>query len=355
VRLPADAYRYRSAPIPFRDLPYGVCWRLGHGATTSNRADGQRSIQLFGAGGVYNGRGEALVYRSTARGTADGYAADDGDLAYEPPRGWGRFDPGPPPAYARLLQGGVPGLAWPDFATLGIRGDSSFGTGPIYRGRFRDVKVLVLADQDSYDDLFCGRALCGEAGQNLHGVLDAIGVARDYLILRVLPVDTLGVPPAVVRAAVDHPQVRALHGEVLVRVRAANPQLKVLLTLGPHALRLAESLPTGSLQVIGLRGWRQPGARADWQQALERLRVAGHATDSAPTFSWDGRRRQIPPLDLPYGTVRWRGTSGDRAVQPLRDGAPSPHYLKLFMPEWASRLQPGPLSAAEQAAVDRKP
>jgi transcriptional regulator with XRE-family HTH domain len=98
--------------------------------------------------------------------------------------------------------------------------------------------VLVLADQDSYDDLFCGRALCGEAGQNLHGVLDAIGVARDYLILRVLPVDTLGVPPAVVRAAVDHPQVRALHGEVLVRVRAANPQLKVLLTLGPHALRL---------------------------------------------------------------------------------------------------------------------
>ena len=85
--------------------------------------------------------------------------------------------------------------------------------------------------------------------------------------------------------------------------------------------------------------------------ALERLRDLGHPTDTEPTFSWDGRRRQIPRRDLPYGSVRWRGTSGDRAVQPVQDGEPSPHYRKLLMPHWAAQLPPGPLTAAEEAAA----
>jgi len=67
--LPPDAgsssqidqtYRYRSAPIPFRDFAYGLPWRLGNGGTTSNPRDGQRSIQLFSAGGVYNNQGVSL-------------------------------------------------------------------------------------------------------------------------------------------------------------------------------------------------------------------------------------------------------------------------------------------------------
>ena len=46
-----EPFKYRSAPIPFRDLPLGCCWRLGRGGTSSNRKDRQRSIQLFSAGG----------------------------------------------------------------------------------------------------------------------------------------------------------------------------------------------------------------------------------------------------------------------------------------------------------------
>ena len=42
TRLPASAYQYKSDPIPFRDLPFGTCWRLGSGATSSNRKDDQR-------------------------------------------------------------------------------------------------------------------------------------------------------------------------------------------------------------------------------------------------------------------------------------------------------------------------
>ncbi|MBA2318074.1 MAG: hypothetical protein H0V93_09930 [Euzebyales bacterium] len=347
----AGEYAYRSAPIPFRDLPYAVSWRLGRGATSSNRADEQRGIQLFGAGGHYNGRGDALTYPTTAAGTEEGYAVERGELPYEPSRRpWGDFDRGPPGGFARLLQGGVTGLEWPDF-TSSLPGDGSFGLAPLHRGRFDNVKALVWADQESHDDVFCCRALCGDAGQHLQGVLEAMGVARDYLIVRVLPADTMGQTWPKVRRLVDHPQTRALHAELLARLRARNPGLGVVVAVGPQARRLVGGLPTAPLPVVELRAWRRAGARADWRRALERLRGLSYTTDSEPTFVWDGRRRQIPRFDLPYGSVRWRGTSGDRAVRPVQDGDSSPHYLKLFMPRWAWLLGPEPLSASERSAV----
>jgi uracil-DNA glycosylase len=352
----AGSFVYRSAPIPFRDLPYGTSWRLGRGATSSNRADAQRSIQLFGAGGSYNARGDRPRYPSTALGTDEGYEADAGELAYEPPRRpWGGFDRGPTPAYARLLQGGVASLPWPDAAELGLPGDGSFGLGGGYRGRFDDVSALVWADQESHDDLFCGRAMCGDGGQHLQGLLQAMGVSLRYLILRVLPFDTLGVHWATVRRAVEHPKTVALHTELFTRIREANPQLGVVLTVGTHARALVEQLPIGPLPVVDLAAWHASGARADWRRALERLRDVAPPTDTTPTWDWDGRRRQIPREDLPYGALRWRGTSGDRAVRAEEDGRPSTNYLKLFAPAWAANLPPDPLSPDEQAAVDLAP
>ncbi len=352
----AGDFVYRSAPIPFRDLPYGISWRLGRGATSSNRADAQRSIQLFGAGGSYNARGDRPRYLVAATGSEEGYEADAGEVAYEPPRRpWGGYDRGPTATYARLLQGGVPGLPWPDAGELGLPGDGSFGLGGGYRGRFEDVSVLVLADQESHDDLFCGRAMCGDGGQHLQGFLRSAGVSHRYLILRVLPFDTLGVHWATVRRAVEHPKTVALHSELITRIRDANPKLSVVVTVGTHARALVAQLPRGSLPIVELAAWHTSGPRADWQRALDRLRELAPPTDTAPTWDWDGRRRQIPRKDLPYGSVRWRGSSGDRAVRAEEDGRPSANYLKLFAPTWAANLPPDPLSPEEQAAVDLAP
>lgn len=350
---PADSFVYRSAPIPFHDLPYGITWRLGRGATSSNRADAQRSIQLFGAGGRYNARGDQLAYASAAHGDDEGYETDTGERAYEPPRHpWGGYDRGPTTAYARLLQGGTAGLPWPDPAALGLPGDGSFGLGGGYRGRFDEVSVLVYADQGSEDDRFCARAMCGDDGQHLQGLLEAMGVTRRYLILRVLPFDTLGVHWATVRRVVSDERTLALHRELLARIRAGNPQLGAVLAVGAHARWLVNELATGPLPVVELAGWHEAGARADWRRALERLRGIAPPADATPTWSWDGRRRQVPREDLPYGSVRWRGSSGDRAVRAEQDGGPSPNYLKLFAPRWVADLPPEPLSTAEQAAVD---
>jgi len=352
-RLPAADYKYRSAPIPLRDLPYGVPWRVGQGGTSSNRKDGQRSIQMFSEAGTYGG---SATYRTDAAGAREGYVQEAGDVPYEPPkRSFAEFDRGPEGPLARLFMGGAPGLPWPDFAALGVRAHASFGHGPIYRGRPADARALVLADQESSDDLFTGRALTGDAGQRLQEFLGAMGIVRSYLVLRVLPVDTSDLSPAKVDAIVDHAQVRALYG-AMVQAVVGPASTRVILTVGPHANRLADALSLGALHRVRMKAWGQAGALADWQAALTGLKTVSYPKDVAsPSFAYDGRRGQIPRVDLPYGTLRWQGSSGDRAVRAGTAARPSPDYYKIFMPKWAYDLAPEPLTAAEQQAADQAP
>lgn len=348
-RLPAAEYRYRSAPIPFRDLPFGSPWRLGRGGTSSNRSRDQRSIQIFSADGKYNGRGHVLRYAGDASGSDEGYAASPEDLAYEPPKDdYREFDAGPGRSFARLLQGGAAGLDWPDFTALGLRCHPSFGYGPVYRGRLRRPSLLVIADQQSHDDQFTGRALTGEGGQHLQAFLTAAGVDRRYGIVRVLPVDTLNEGSADVRAVIDHSATVALHQTVLRRSR---PQ--VILAVGANAGRLLGHLDTGNTPVARMKAFTQRRSAADWRQALGELQSMRYGKDiSRPTFAYDGERQQIPRRDLPFGTLRWQGTSGDRVLRALRSGRPSPDYFKLVMPRWAFDLDPKPLTSRQRRRLD---
>jgi uracil-DNA glycosylase len=351
------AFPYSSAAIPYRDFPFGLSPRLGRGATSSNRSDDQRAIRLFSAAGRYNASGARLSDPSTAGGSSQGYEDDPGDLPYEAPRAKPRsFDPGPPADLARLLIGGEPGFAWPAFSTLGVTSHESFGAGPIYRGRFRQLSLVVLADQTSQDDLFTARALSGEAGQRFQGFLRAAGLTRRYLILRTLPVDTLDLSAAKRNALVDNPGVRALHRELLRRVIAANGDVAALIAMGPGARRLAPNVVPGGLPVIELAAHGEAGWATSWQAGLTDLGGRAYTRDlSSPTFTMPAGRSQLPRIDLPYGTPRWLGTSGDRGVRPrdLDLGRPSPDYLKLFLPSWVNSLAPAPLTAAEQAAADQ--
>lgn len=348
TRKPAAGYAYRSAPIPFADLPYGLAWRIGRGGTSSNRRENQTAIQLFSASGRYNNTGHPVTYSGSAAGSDLGYVDDPGDLPYEPPRrAYTQFDRGPGAAWAQLLQGGDPGFPWPDPAAVGLRHHPSLGHGPIYRGRLDHPAALVLADQGCHDDLFTGRALTGNDGQHVQAFLRAAGLTRSYAIVRVLPLDTLGEPGAAVRKAVDNPQIRALYGEV---VRRARPD--VLLTIGPLAKRLADHLELTGIPVVDMIVHGRAGWLRSWQLALAELGSLAYRTDVLnPTFSYDGGREQIPRIDLPYGTLRWQGTSGDRGQRARLNGQPSFDYYRISMPSWAAALPPAALSAADAVAV----
>ena len=364
--LPADPgvprtlnapYQYSSAPIPHRDFPFGVCPRLGRGGTSSNRSDAQRGIRLFSAGGKYNASGARLSDPSTATGSREGYEDGAGELPYEPPRGKAKeFDPGPPSDLARLLLGGEAAFAWPDFGSLGVTSHPSFGTGPIYRGRFRQLSLIVLADQTSQDDIFTARALSGDAGQRFQGFLRAAGLTRRYLIIRTLPVDTLDLTPAKRDALVDHPKVQAFHRELLKRLAAKNAGITALVAMGRGARRLASNVAPAGLTVIDLAAPGEPGVAASWQAALTKLAGRTYTKDvNNPSFDAPTGRSQLPRADLPYGTLLWIGSSGDRGVRPTDRtiNRPSPDYLKLFAPSWVASLAPAPLTSAEQAAADQ--
>lgn len=353
----SSAYTYSSAAIPYRDFPFGTSPRLGRGGTSSNRSDDQRAIRLFSAAGRYNASGAHLSDPTSAAGSNAGYDDDTGDLPYEPPRAQPRvFDPGPPSDIVRLLVGGETAFPWPNFASLGVTSHASFGVGPIYRGRFRQISLVVLADQRSHDDLFSGRALSGEAGQRFQGFLRAAGITRRYLIIRTLPVDTLDLTATRRLSIVDNPDVQALHRELLKRVKAANGDLAVLLAIGPTARHIASNVAPSGLPIVELAAHGETGWSASWQTALNNLSGRSYTRDlTNPTFSMPTQRSQLPRIDLPYGTQRWVGTSGDRGVRPTDNDLhkPSPDYLKVFLPAWVGTLTPAPLTAAEQAAADQ--
>jgi len=349
IRMPAGEYTYSSDPIPFRDFAYGTTWRLGRDATSSNRKDSQQSIQLFGADGKYGNKGHSLKYQSDAAGSPDGYAEESGDLPYEPPKkSYREYDRGPGSKFEALLQGGKAGLPWPDFTSFGLKCHPSFGTGPIYRGRLHRPSILVLADQQSHDDLFTTRALTGDAGQHLQGFLEAAGVNESYAILRVLPIDTLEDDQSKVAAAVDAPEVHALYAEV---VKLSKPE--VLVFMGPLSKRLEPHVNLGGIPTVRIRSFLQSGVNANWRAALGELSSLSYQPDlSLPTFDYRGERRQIPRFDLPFGMLRWQGTSGDRGLQPKRGSSYSYDYYKFVMPDWADALDPVPPSSSEQAAAN---
>jgi hypothetical protein len=252
--------------------------------------------------------------------------------------------------------GEVPGFEWPDFGSLGVRAHPSLGRGPVYRGRPSDAGVLILADQRSHDDLFTGRALTGKAGQHLQVWLRAAGITRRYVIIRVLPVDTRDLHHSTVRSIVNRQQVRRVYAKIVDEIAADNADLGLIIAVGSHSNALLPHVNGPALPTVSIKAYGQSGWFANWRSGLTALSQLSYPTDlSSPSFAYDGSRGQIPRSDLPYGSLRWNGTSGNRAIRAREGSQLSPDYYKLYMPRWAFRLRPEPLSAAEQQAVDAAP
>jgi len=246
-------YKYGSAPIPFYDFSYGFPMRLGRGGTSSNRKDRQRSIQIFSAKGTYNARNVPLVYNYQAEGSNDGYTDEPGDIPYEPPKKKYRdYDKGPGRKFARLFMGSKPGLEWPDFNAMGAAAHPSFGQGAIFRGRPGKANVLILADQQSHDDLFTGRALTGMSGQHVQELLKAMGIIKRYVIIRTLPIDTLDLEENEVEEMIHNAQIQKVLQAIVDKIIDSNKNLKLFLSFGPQSREMTQFLNLANLPVIEL-------------------------------------------------------------------------------------------------------
>ncbi len=369
--LPADTgarrdlskpYNYASSAIPYRDFAFGTMWRLGRGGTSSNRKDDQKSIQVFSADGCYNadcGTPEApqrvpLSYAAVRDATTSIPEMPAGDLEWEAPRkNATEYDEGPG-KFAKVLMGGERGFAYPKFETLGVTQHESFGTTQVYRGRLDKARLLVVADQESVDDIFTGRALTGAGGQRLQTFLNQAGLSASYAILRTLPVDTSDLSEEKVRDIALNAQVKKVRQEIVKRVLAEG-KTEAVLAVGPVAQAAVDALELGSVRVVKMSAPGASGFESSWSGALKELKDAGLRADSGMTArtSYSDKLTSIARLDLPVQTKGWVGTGGNRAVRPTnRDTrALDGNYYKIFMPEWVFRLAPKALSSAERSAI----
>jgi hypothetical protein len=190
----------------------------------------------------------------------------------------------------------------------------------------------------------------------MQAYLAAIGITRQYCILRVLPVDTLDLSVAERKSIASHTEVIAIYNDIIKKILDKN-KTKIILVSGPVSDKLIDQCDIKNIDMIKLKAWTEDGAKQNWQNALEEIQHKNFPKDiDNPSFSFDGESLQIPGYDLPYGTLKWQGSSGDRARRANNsNGQCSPDYYKFIMPAWAYKLDPPPLSAKEQEAISNIP
>src|SRR5215217_5442383 len=123
-------------------------------------------------------------------------------------------------------------------------------------------------------------------------------------------------------------------------MRQAQPE--VVVTLGRHAERVAADEAPPGTPVVNLAPFDRTDPASGWQAGLAALNGLAFPRD-VPTTPYLGGREPIPRGDLPFGTLRWQATTGDRAQR----GKSTPNYFKLRMPTWAANSAPTALTAAE--------
>lgn len=342
-------YNYKDAAIPYRDFAFGTNWRMGKDGTTTNRR-GADGIQIFSDAGCYN---NALVIKGKCDFAAkpktlpvlydepkDIYSEvkmAPGDLPWESPKsveGRRQYDSGPG-AFSALFTGEAAG-GWPDFMSVGVTQHSSFGYGPIYRGNLSNPEVLILADQESNDDLFSTRALTGTGGQQLQNYLRSVGVTNNYLIVRTLPVDTLDLASAKVQEIAAHPQVVKVRSSILDAILKLG-KTKLVLTVGPVAKQVMDQYNPAGVSRVAINSPLEIKFIENWiSEAGEIAKVLGVKV----VGKFKGELTAIPRSDLPSHTRWWMGTSGSRSARAyVKQGKVNVwngDYYKFDAPSWVS-------------------
>lgn len=318
-------YFYKDAGIPYRDFAFGTNWRMGNDGTATNRR-GADGIQIYSANGCYNNavrleNGKCdfaekpktlpLKYVEPVDMPSE-LQMSSYDVAYESPKSKAErrdYDLGPADMAQTLM--GYSAGGWPDFNSLGVTQHKSFGYGSIYRGQLKNPEIVILADQESHDDMFSTRALTGTGGQRLQKYLSTFGVQDKYAIIRTLPVDTLDLSAAKVADIALNPQAVKVRNSILESLLNQG-KTKLIITIGETAKLALEALPESkNFKVVNLISPMDDNHVKQWNKEATQISAALGTNYS----SYNGELKAIPRQDLPAHTRYWMGTSGSRAYR----------------------------------------
>lgn len=336
---------YKDAPIPYRDFAFGTNLRMGNDGTASNRR-GADGIQIYSKDGCYNNvikvngkcdRSEKpkllMLSYQEPKDIPMEIPMLVGDVPWESPKSKDErrnYDQGPR-EFSKVLLGLDVG-GWPDFSGLGITQHTSFGLNGLYRGNLENPEVVILADQESNDDIFSGRALTGTGGQKLQKFLNNLEI-RNYLILRTLPVDSLDLSSDKVLEISLDPKVMNVRRLVLDKI-LEKKKTKLIIAIGAVAQEVLKKYGQKEVNEVFLNFPDTSNKFvSNWNS---QIKTVAEVLNLQSQKEYDGSLAPIPRGDLPVHTRWWMGTSGTRSSRAYLDGKQSGDYYKFDAPMWVN-------------------
>lgn len=268
----------------------------------------------------------------------------------------GLFDRGPGLDLARIMHENIdmsvigrpkPGMSFErdGIAAFNVKTHPE-NVGPFghYRGRTDSPRVLVLADPHGFDDMLSSRALTGERGQYLQGLMDDLGVKDRYLLLKTVPFGMDGATASEWSQVLE--QTRA-YREKLLAATLAKGQPEAIVADGPHAAQEIRRILGAEAKIPVIEITRVEGdAKAGFQEAARDLAKIPAFTQK----TYRGARANIPPTHLPYLTRAWQGTTGCCVIN-ATNLAHKGLGFAVVVPEFASAAKVA-LTSAEQAFLE---
>jgi len=179
-----------------------------------------------------------------------------------------------------------------------------------YRGTFNAPKVVVLADPTGYDDMVTSRALTGERGQFLQGLLNDLGVPEKYLLIKTVPYGMDGANEEEWAEVLT--ETKKYRKAIFDQLLSAEQKPLLVLTDGKYAAKeIAELLGELPIPVVKIERSSE-GLESGIAAAFGKIRnpeaplLLGVRADRASL-----KRMNIPRTHLPYYSRIWEGTSGD--------------------------------------------
>ncbi len=200
-----------------------------------------------------------------------------------------------------------------------------------YRGTFNNPKVIVLADPDGYDDMVTSRALTGERGQYLQGMLNDLAVTDDYLVIKTVPFGMDGATEEEWAAVLE--KTDKYRKAIFAKLLSQSKPLMVI-TDGAQAKKVVSSL---------LENTNIPVQSIERSTSSKKAGIlaAGNAIINSQVAALDifnGKniseaRANIPRKHLTFYARMWEGTSGDSVL--ASEGALAGIAFAEVAPKWS--------------------
>ncbi|MBT3980834.1 MAG: hypothetical protein HOE90_05730 [Bacteriovoracaceae bacterium] len=313
-----ENYKYGRSDIGPEFYDFGTPKNRMVSKSTARRMSGNAHVVIIGTRD--NGRfSKSAIQKMTSAKAAEGI--DQSNLFIARPSSLDLryvFDPGPGEKFAKLMVENLDlkkifdekeEMSWKSdgIDAYNVKTHPNVAAFGHYRGTFKNPRVLILADPIGYDDIVTARALTGERGQYLHGLMEDMGVSDQYLVFKTIPFGMDGATKqewATVLAQTSQYRQRVL-GEVL---KQGKPE--VIIADGPNAFSEATRiLGKSGVPIIRLRRGMGNGSYGIKAAAKKMKQIEAFSDKSAT-----GNIQNIPRSHLSFYARVWEGTSGDRAI-----------------------------------------